>query len=76
MASTFGIMATFIESFAYGTNLASSHTAHVINDAYTFTLADSFTDTFPTSSTQSSWTPSISMALYHVFFRAILSKFG
>ena len=52
-------MATFIEPFAYGTNLASFRTTHVVNDAYTSTLADSFTDTYSTSSSPSPCTPPV-----------------
>jgi hypothetical protein len=56
-------MATFIEPFAYGTNLASFRTTHVVNDAYTSTLADSFTDTYSTSSSPSPCTPPVLFAI-------------
>ena len=55
-------MADFIKPIAYGTNVAFFRTAdshtYIVNDAYTFTLANSFTDTYSTSSPSSSCSPS------------------
>jgi len=50
VAPSFGIMADFIEPTTYSTNVASFRTAdsytYIVNDACTFTLANSFTDTY------------------------------
>jgi hypothetical protein len=58
VAPSFGIMADFIKPIAYGTNVASFR--NIVNDAYTytFTLANSSTDIYSTSSPPSSCSPS------------------
>ena len=62
MAPSFGIMADFIEPITYSTNVASFRTAdsytYIVNDAYTFTLANSFTDIYSAPSPPSSCSPS------------------
>ena len=61
MAPSYGIMADPNDFITYGTNLASIRTAdhltYTVYDAYTFTLANSFTDIDPTSGPTSSDPP-------------------